>query len=150
MQSSPAGRLCALTGVVLVAPSLALAAALKPPPPPEYSSSIRQPALVAGRTVTFAYRVESADAFELTLTQQPSALRVVRVGSSPYRLVAGRPTWTLSLPGRAVTTRSVQIRVRLERGWAGRNVCLKLQESLAYGGVPDVFQQRSCGIVTRG
>jgi hypothetical protein len=139
-----------VAALALLAPSVVVAAAQKPPPPPVFESGIQHGQLIAGRIATFTYRIESADAFTLTLTQQRSALTVLRTGSSPYRLVAGRPTWTRALPGRTLSGRSVQVRVRLGPAWAGRNVCLKLEEKLTYGGVPDVFEKRSCGTVGRG
>jgi hypothetical protein len=150
MGRSRARSACVAAGLSLLAPSLVAAAVQKPPPPPVFESGIRHGPLVAGQLATFTYRIESADAFTLTLTQLPSALTVLRLGSSPYRLVGGRPTWTRTLPGRTLSSRSVQVRVRLGRAWAGRNVCLRMEERLAYGGVPDVFEKRSCGTVARG
>ena len=150
MQSPRARSACVAAGLSLLAPSVVIAALQKPPPPPVFESGIQHGPLVAGRIATFTYRIESADAFTLTLTQQRSALTVLRTGSSPYRLVSGRPTWTRALPGRTPSSRSVQLRVRLGLAWAGRNVCLKLEERLTYGGVPDVFEKRSCGTVGRG
>jgi hypothetical protein len=121
----------------------------RPPPPPEFASLIEHGPLVAGRTATFTYRVQSDDYFRLTLTRKRSALVPLRTGSTPYRLVAGRPTWAATLPGRVLTTRVVRIRVRVGAAWAGRNVCLALEEKLEYGGVPDVFEKRSCARVRR-
>ena len=112
-------------------------------------SSLERGPVVAGRAATFTYRIESADAFTLTLTQKPSVLSVLRTGSTPYRLENGRPRWVRRLPGRVATTHVIRMRVRIGAAWAGRTVCLKLSERLTYGGVPDVFEQRSCARVAK-
>lgn len=138
-----AGGSALLTGAAL--------GAGRPPPPADWSSAVAHPRMVPGARVVYEYRASSADAFDLTVsvTKLPAALRLVRVGSTPYRLVDGRPTWTLRFPG-GPATRSVRIRLEVKASTRiGARLCFTLRQVATNGGVPDVVPLAVCDDVRR-
>jgi hypothetical protein len=126
--------------VALAALAVTASAAGRPPPPPDWSSRVERPRLSPGAIVAYTYRATSDDAFDLHVTLQslPRGARVLRPGTSPYRLVAGKPTWTLRFSGRRREDRSFRLRVRVPAAArAGARFCLVLRQVARYGGVPD-------------
>jgi hypothetical protein len=144
------GVVLAVLGAVLLSALPSSQPAGKPPPPPDWSAQVRAAPLERGATALFTYRAGSGDAFDLrvTLRPLPRGLRFVRAGSSPSRLVGGRPTWTREFPGRRAVVRSVRIAVRVQTGVApGTRLCLTLRQVATNGGVPDVVPLRACSTV---
>jgi hypothetical protein len=133
-----------LLGLAALAPG----AGARPGPPAVWSSTLTAPRLVPGRTGSYVYRATSADALHLTITLEklPLQLRLLRIGSTPYRLVAGRATWTLNFPAGEGITNRIAIRVRLAAtARVGSTVCLALRQVAESGdGVPEVVPRRAC------
>jgi hypothetical protein len=140
-------RACTYLFVAAALGIVPAAGASKPPPPPDWDSTYNLSRLLPGRTATFWYSVDSADAVDVhvTLTTLPPALRLLDAGTTPYRRVAGKPTWTLSLPGGHSAVRGLRFRVRVSsRSRRGDLPCFTLRQSATSGGKPDVIPLRLC------
>ena len=140
-------------GALLLLAALVPAAGARPGPPAIWSSTLVAPKLVPARTGVFVYRATTADALSLTVTLEklPPQLRLLRLGSTPYRLVGGRATWTLNFPaGEGITSR-IGIRVGVARtARVGGTVCINLRQiAESGGGVPEIVPKRVCRVVQR-
>ena len=145
-------------GALLLA-SLALLTAVpvladaRPAPPPVWSSSVATPRLTPGHTATFVYSATTADTLVLTVSvkQLPDALRLLRAGSTSYRLDGKRPTWTLLFAAGPESTKRLVWRVRVARSArAGSRLCLTLRQvARGASGGPDVVPGRVCATVVR-
>jgi hypothetical protein len=144
-------RLTCLSALLLAA--LAPAAGARPGPPAVWSSTLTAPRLVAERTGSYVYGATSADALHLTVTLEklPPQLRLLRIGSTPYRLVAGRATWSLNFPAGEGITNRIAVRVRVAAAArVGSTVCVTLRQvAESGGGVPEVVPKRACAKVQR-
>lgn len=145
-------------GALLLA-SLALLVAVpvfasaRPVPPPVWSSSVAIPRLTPGTTATFVYSATTADTLVLTVTlkQLPPPLRLLRAGSTGYRLTGKSPTWTLLFAAGEESTKKLLWRVQVARSaQVGTRLCLTLRQ-VARGARsgPDVVTARVCTTVTR-
>ena len=145
-------------GALLLA-SLAVLAAVPvfasagPAPPPVWSSSVAIPRLTPDATTTVVYSATTADTLVLTVTLQqlPPSLKLLRAGSTSYRLAGKTPTWTLLFAAGEKSTKKLLWRVQVARSArVGTRLCLALKQ-VARGarGGPDVVPVRVCTTVKR-
>ena len=146
-------RLLPVVVTALAVASLTPVAGAKPGPPAVWGSTLVAPRLVPGRVGTYVYTATSGDALQLTVTLEklPLQLRLLRIGSTPYRLVAGRATWTLQFPPGEGLTNRIAIRVRTAAtARVGSTICVTLRQvAESGGGVPEVVPKRVCRLVQR-